>query len=128
MRQISLGINQPCSNCPHDQIIPEFYSTVNNYWDYSITLNNFDAHSDNGSFENHQKKYDIGAGNPEQKSNSRVGLLAVRQCCGSESIGSICFGPSGSGSESFGQRHGSGSGFFYHQAKIVRKTLIPTVL
>jgi hypothetical protein len=34
------------------------------------------------------------------------------------------FGPPGSGSIS--QRYGSGS--FYHQAKIVRKTLIPTVL
>jgi len=34
------------------------------------------------------------------------------------------FGPSGSGSIS--QRYGSGS--FYHQAKLVRKTLIPTVL
>ncbi len=34
------------------------------------------------------------------------------------------FGPPGSGSIS--QRHGSGS--FYHQAKIVRKTSIPTVL
>ncbi len=36
------------------------------------------------------------------------------------------FGPPGSGSESVSQRYGSGS--FYHQAKIVRKTLIPTVL
>jgi hypothetical protein len=35
--------------------------TVNNYWDKIITLNNFDAHSDNGSFENYQKMYDIGA-------------------------------------------------------------------
>ncbi len=34
------------------------------------------------------------------------------------------FGPSGSGSIS--QRYGSGS--FYHHAKIVRKTLIPTIL
>jgi hypothetical protein len=34
------------------------------------------------------------------------------------------FGPPGSGSGC--QRYGSGS--FYHQAKIVRKTLIPTVL
>jgi len=34
------------------------------------------------------------------------------------------FGPPGSTS----QRYGSGSGFFYHQAKIVRYTLIPTVL
>ncbi len=34
------------------------------------------------------------------------------------------FGPPGSGS--FSKRYGSGS--FYHQTKIVRKTLIPTVL
>jgi hypothetical protein len=32
------------------------------------------------------------------------------------------FGPPGSGSTS--QRYGSGSGSFYHHAKIVRKTLI----
>ncbi len=36
----------------------------------------------------------------------------------------MCFGPPGFGSVS--QKYGSGS--FYHQAKIVRKTLIPTVL
>jgi hypothetical protein len=36
------------------------------------------------------------------------------------------FGPPGSGSIS--QRYGSGSRSFYHQAKIVRKTLIPTAL
>ncbi len=36
------------------------------------------------------------------------------------------FGPPGSGSIS--QRYGSGFGSFYHQAKIVRKTLIPTAL
>ncbi len=35
-------------------------------------------------------------------------------------------GPPGSGSIS--QRYGSGSGSFYHHAKIVRKTLIPTIL
>ncbi len=69
------------------------------------------------------------------------------QCCGSGSVGSICFWglpgpdplvrgtdpdpldlyvfwPSGSGCNS--QRCGSRS--FHHQAKIVRKTLIPTVL
>ncbi len=34
------------------------------------------------------------------------------------------FGPPGS----FSHRYGSRSGSFYHQAKIVRKTLIPTVL
>ncbi len=38
-----------------------------------------------------------------------------------------CFlGPPGSGSVS--QRYGSGSGSFYHRAKIVRKTLTPTDL
>ncbi len=36
------------------------------------------------------------------------------------------FGPSGSGSIS--RRYGFGSGSFYNQAKIVRTTLIPTVL
>jgi hypothetical protein len=36
------------------------------------------------------------------------------------------FGPHGSGSIS--QRYGSGSGSFYHEANIVRKTLISTVL
>jgi hypothetical protein len=36
------------------------------------------------------------------------------------------FGPPGFGSGSTSQRYGSGS--FYHHAKIVRKTLIPTVL
>ncbi len=36
------------------------------------------------------------------------------------------FGPPGSGIGSSSQRHGSGS--FHHQAKIVRKTLILTVL
>ncbi len=38
------------------------------------------------------------------------------------------FGLPGSGSGSSSQRYGSGAGSFYHQAKIVRKTLIPTVL
>jgi hypothetical protein len=36
------------------------------------------------------------------------------------------FGPPGSGSTS--QMYGSGSGSFYHHAKKVRKTLIPTFL
>ncbi len=35
------------------------------------------------------------------------------------------FGPPGSGSIS--HRYGSGSGYFYHHAKIVRKFLIPTI-
>jgi hypothetical protein len=38
------------------------------------------------------------------------------------------FGPPGSRSGSTSQRYGSGSGSFYHRAKIVRKTLIPTIL
>ncbi len=37
------------------------------------------------------------------------------------------FGPPGSGSVSQCQLYGSGSGSFYHQAKIVRKTFIPNV-
>jgi hypothetical protein len=38
------------------------------------------------------------------------------------------FGPLGNGFGSISQRDESGSVSFYHQAKIVRKTLIPTVL
>ncbi len=47
----------------------------------------------------------------------------LTQCWGS---GSVCFGTPGSGFGSISQRYGSGS--FYHQAKRVRKTMIPTVL
>ena len=47
------------------------------------------------------------------KVSSRV--LYCNQCCGS-------------GSESISQSYGSGSGSFYYHAKIVRKTMIPTVL
>jgi hypothetical protein len=43
------------------------------------------------------------------------------QCSGFGSTGSTFFAPPGSGSTS--QRYGSGSGSFFHQAKIVRKTL-----
>ncbi len=50
--------------------------------------------------------------------------IAKYQSCGS---GSAVFGPPGSGSGSISARYGSGSGSFY-QVKIVRKTLIPTVL
>ncbi len=55
------------------------------------------------------------------------------QCSGygSES-GSTCFWPPGSGSTSQRYGSGSGSGFgsgsFYHHAKIIRKTLNPTIL
>jgi hypothetical protein len=49
----------------------------------------------------------------------------VGQCCRSRlesgSVGSVCFWAG-----SISERYGSGS--FYHQAKIVRKILIPTVL
>jgi hypothetical protein len=38
------------------------------------------------------------------------------------------FGPLGSASEFNSHKYGSGSGSFHHQAKIVRKTLISTVL
>jgi hypothetical protein len=38
------------------------------------------------------------------------------------------FGPPGSGSRSISQRRRSGSGSFYHQAKVVRNTFFPTVL
>jgi hypothetical protein len=38
------------------------------------------------------------------------------------------FGPPGSTGQRYGSGSGSRSGSFYHQAKIVRKTLIPTVL
>jgi hypothetical protein len=38
------------------------------------------------------------------------------------------FGPPGYGSGSISQRDGFGSGSFYQQAKIVRKTLKPTAL
>jgi len=38
------------------------------------------------------------------------------------------FGPPGSASGSVIHKYGSGSGFFHHQAKIERKTLISTVL
>jgi hypothetical protein len=52
-------------------------------------------------------------------SNNIPNVFFYLQCCGS-------------GSGSISQRYGSGSGFgsgsFYHQAKIVTKTLIPTAL
>ncbi len=40
----------------------------------------------------------------------------------------LVFGLLESGSGPTSQRHGSGSGSFYHQAKIARKTLAPSVL
>ncbi len=61
----------------------------------------------------------------------RVSSSQKNQCCGSGSeSGSVFFGPPGSGSGSISHKYGSESGSvsFYHHAKIVRKTLIPTVL
>ncbi len=67
---------------------------------------------------------------------ARVNCTVTKQCCGSVSgsVGPYVFGPPGSLSGSISQRNGSGSisqrygsGSFYHQAKIVRKTLISTV-
>jgi hypothetical protein len=43
-----------------------------------------------------------------------------------ENLDPYVFGPPGSGTISTGSRSGTGS--FYHQAKIVRETSIPTVL
>ncbi len=57
--------------------------------------------------------------------------LRLAQCCGSGSIvpsNPYVFGPPGSASGSISQRYRSGSGSFYRKAKIVRKTLISTVL
>ncbi len=57
-------------------------------------------------------------------------FTAFNQCCGSGSSDPRVFGPPGSGSISqrYGSRSRSGSGSFCHQAKIVRKTLIPIAL
>jgi hypothetical protein len=50
------------------------------------------------------------------------------QCCGSRSVGSVRFWASWIRIYWSEYGSGSGSGSFYHQAKIVRKTLIPTAL
>ncbi len=83
--------------------------------------------------ENYPDGWQSASGRPKaarhQQQVSRCGRTSFctcySQCCGSE-FGSNphVSGPPGSGSIS--QRYGSGS--FYHQAKIVRKTLISTVL
>jgi hypothetical protein len=65
-----------------------------------------------------------GAGVLHQGSKTSGSSTAAGLRIGSGSTGSTCFGSPGSGSIS--QMYGSGS--FYHHAKIVRKTLIPTVL
>jgi hypothetical protein len=58
-------------------------------------------------------------------SSSGGGSSSGKQCCGSGSApDQHVFGPPGSGSGSICQRYGS----FYHQAKKVSKTLIPTAL
>ncbi len=65
----------------------------------------------------------------EQSSEKHVlednNLFFIQNRSGTESgsVGSVCFGPPGSGFGSISQRHGS----VFHQTKIVRKTLIPTV-
>ncbi len=53
--------------------------------------------------------------------------LGFHRCCGSGSVG-MFLGPSRSASGSVSHKYGSGSEFFHHQAKIVRITLISTVL
>jgi hypothetical protein len=57
----------------------------------------------------------LGRGSPEEIPAGSV-----------EDLDPYVLGPPGSGSIS--RRSGSGSGSFYHQAKIVGKTLIPTVM
>ncbi len=56
------------------------------------------------------------------KNNARVGAQVASVADPDPCV----FWPPGSGS--INQRYGSGSGSLYHQAKLVRKTLIPTVL
>ncbi len=58
----------------------------------------------------------------------RESFFSCVQCCGSGSTGSTCFWPPGSRSGSISQRYEIRIRSFYHHAKIVRKTLIPTVL
>jgi hypothetical protein len=52
-------------------------------------------------------------------------VLRIRIWIRIRRIRTYVFGPSGSRSGYISERYGSGS--FYHQAKVVRKTLIPTV-
>ncbi len=74
-----------------------------------------------------------GGSSPAEEANEMAAFLAsavrsaaqfqvrhkyIQQCSGPH-----VFGPPGSGSGSISQRYGSGSGPFYHQAKIVRKTV-----
>ncbi len=62
---------------------------------------------------------------PKEKS-----IFVKKTKCGVADPDPYVFGPPGSGSTSISTRYrsGSDSGSFYHQAKIVRKTLIPSVL
>jgi hypothetical protein len=60
-----------------------------------------------------------------KKSPPKDEHLSFGQCFGSGSVGPVCFWPPGSVSGCISQRYGSRS--FCHQAKIRRKTLIPTV-
>jgi hypothetical protein len=55
---------------------------------------------------------------------AKIRLLSRRPCSVAYPDPYLCFGPPGS--ESVSTRYGSRS--YYHQAKIVRKTLIPIVL
>jgi hypothetical protein len=69
-----------------------------------------------------------GAGRIRKISASRVGPSVADPDPSPDPKNPYVFGPSGSASGSISQRYGSESGSFYHQAKLVRKTLIPTVL
>jgi hypothetical protein len=61
------------------------------------------------------------AGNLHKQNSS------IKQCCGSGSTVSACFWASWIQIRIHSERYGFGSGYFYHYAKIVRKTLISTV-
>jgi hypothetical protein len=60
--------------------------------------------------------------------NPRSGILRVSVADTDPHKDPDVLGPTGCASGSVVQNYGSGSGSFQHQAKIVRKTLIPTVL
>ncbi len=61
------------------------------------------------------------------QSSKFVPIMSWKQCSGSGSVRSVCFGPPGPTSGSVIYLNGSGSGSFHQQAKKWRKNLICTV-
>ena len=78
--------------------------------------------------------YEDACGRAFMAANIINGLGSINQVTVSSSVadpdpkGPYVFVPPGSASGSISQRYRSGSESFYHHVKIVRKTLIPTVL